>query len=220
MEWLFGKKKTPKEILRENQRALKKAIRELDRERTTMQANQTKIIADMKKAAKDGQMAAAKIMAKDLVRTRKYVTKFYAMRTQLQAVSLRIQTLTSNQAMAEAMVGVTKAMRSMNAQLNLPQIQAIMMEFERQSEMMDMKDEMFNDAIDDAMDDADDEEEEDRIVAEVFEEIGINFGDSMAQVPVGGAQAVAAPAAAAPQPVAVGAGADDELESRLQNLRR
>lgn len=30
-------------------------------------------------------------MAKDLVRTRRYVQKFYNMRTQLQGVSLRIQ---------------------------------------------------------------------------------------------------------------------------------
>lgn len=44
-------------------------------------------------------------------------------------------------------------------QLKLPQIQKIMMEFERQSEIMDMKEEMMNDAIDDAMGDEDDEEE-------------------------------------------------------------
>lgn len=47
-------------------------------------------------------------MAKDLVRTRRYITKFYGMKTQLQAVSLRIQTLRSNQQMAEAMKGATK----------------------------------------------------------------------------------------------------------------
>lgn len=34
-----------------------------------------------------------------------------------------------------------------------------MMEFERQSEIMDMKEDMMNDAIDDAMGDEDDEEE-------------------------------------------------------------
>lgn len=44
-------------------------------------------------------------------------------------------------------------------QMKLPQIQKIMMEFERQSEIMDMKEEMMNDAIDDAMGDEDDEEE-------------------------------------------------------------
>ena len=47
-------------------------------------------------------------MAKDLVRTRRYVQKFYQMRTQLQAVSLRIQTLRSNQQMADAMRGATR----------------------------------------------------------------------------------------------------------------
>lgn len=34
-----------------------------------------------------------------------------------------------------------------------------MMEFEKQSEIMEMKEEMMNDAIDDAMGDEDDEEE-------------------------------------------------------------
>lgn len=44
-------------------------------------------------------------------------------------------------------------------QLKMPQIQKIMMEFEKQSEIMNMKEEMMNDAIDDAMGDEDDEEE-------------------------------------------------------------
>jgi charged multivesicular body protein 2A len=47
-------------------------------------------------------------MARDLVRTRRYVQKFYQMRTQLQAVGLRIQTLRSNQQMADAMKGATR----------------------------------------------------------------------------------------------------------------
>lgn len=43
--------------------------------------------------------------------------------------------------------------------MKLPQIQQIMQEFEKQSEIMDMKEEMMNDVIDDAMGDEDDEEE-------------------------------------------------------------
>lgn len=46
-----------------------------------------------------------------------------------------------------------------NRQLNLPQIQRILQEFEKQSEVMDMKEEVMNDAMDDAMDDEADEEE-------------------------------------------------------------
>merc|ERR1719201_617466 len=63
--------------------------------------------------AKQGQMDAVKIMAKDLVRTRRYVKKFMLMRANIQAVSLKIQTLKSQSAMANAMKGVTKAMSSM-----------------------------------------------------------------------------------------------------------
>ncbi|KAH8032316.1 hypothetical protein HPB51_024093 [Rhipicephalus microplus] len=159
MEWLFGRKKSPEEMLRQNQRALNKAMRDLDRERVKMEQQEKKIIMDIKKMAKDNQMDAVKIMARDLVRTRRQVKKFILMRANIQAVSLKIQTLRSQNAMAQAMRGVTRAMQSMNKQLNLPQIQKIMQEFEKQSEIMDMKEEMMNDAIDDAMGDDEDEEE-------------------------------------------------------------
>jgi charged multivesicular body protein 2A len=118
LEWAFGKNLTPAERLRKHQRALEKTQRELDRERVKLENQEKKLIIDIKKSAKNGQMGACKIQAKDLVRTRRYaitsaytariegwlsqwqitsnislryVEKFYSMRTQLQAISLRIQ---------------------------------------------------------------------------------------------------------------------------------
>merc|ERR1711972_687927 len=123
--------------------------------------------------AKQGQMDAVKVMAKDLVRTRRYVKKFILMKANIQAVSLKIQTLKSQNAMAQAMKGVTKAMQSMNKQLKLPQIQQIMQEFEKQSEIMDMKEEMMSDAIDDAMGDEADEDESEAVVSQVLDELGL-----------------------------------------------
>ena len=67
----------------------------------------------------------------------------------------------------------------MNKQINLPGIQKIMMDFERESEMMDMKEEMMNDAIDDVMEEEDDEAESDQIVNQVLDEIGINLDQSV-----------------------------------------
>lgn len=40
--------------------------------------------------------------------------------------------------MGEAMKGVTKAMGQMNRQMNLPALQKIMQEFEKQNEKMEM----------------------------------------------------------------------------------
>lgn len=56
MEFLFGKRKTPEEMLRQNQRALNRAMRDLDRERQRLEQQEKKIIADIKKMAKQGQM--------------------------------------------------------------------------------------------------------------------------------------------------------------------
>lgn len=56
MEWLFGKRLTPEEMLRKNQRALNKAMRDLDREKMKMEQSEKKIIIDIKKMAKEGQM--------------------------------------------------------------------------------------------------------------------------------------------------------------------
>lgn len=72
VEWAFGKRMTPAERLRKHQRALEKTQRELDRERVKLENQEKKLIQDIKKSAKNGQMGACKIQAKDLVRTRRY----------------------------------------------------------------------------------------------------------------------------------------------------
>jgi len=87
----FGRRLTPQERLRQHQRSLEKAQRELDRERTKLELQEKKLISDIKKSAKAGQIPACKVMAKDLVRTRRHVQKFYQMKTQLQGIALRIQ---------------------------------------------------------------------------------------------------------------------------------
>lgn len=228
MEWLFGKRKTPEQMLRENQRVLNKAMRDLDRERTRLENQEKKVISDIKMMANRGQMDAVKIMAKDLVRTRNYVKKFILMRANIQAVSLKVQTLRSTNAMAQAMKGVARTMAKMNARMNLPEMQKIMMEFEKQSEIMDMKEEMMNDAVDDALGEEGDLEESEQVVSQVLDELGIDIKAQLGDVPnapLGSAVGSkvpakpAAEAAAAGGPAAPGSGTDD-LEARLNALRR
>ncbi|RKP28072.1 Snf7-domain-containing protein [Syncephalis pseudoplumigaleata] len=232
MNFLFGSRKTPAERLREHQRALNKAQRELDRERGRLEAQERRLMADIRNSAKAGQMGACKVMAKDLVRTRKYIQKFYQMRTQLQGVGLRIQAMRSNQQMAEAMKGASRVMKSMNHSMNLPALQRIMQEFEMESEAMDMKEEMMSDAVDDVMMDEEDEEEEDLIVRQVLDEMGIQLDQQLADTPTGLKTAATGMATESkPERVAVAAGgpsadnndmsADDAaLQARLDNLRR
>lgn len=99
-----------------------------------------------------------------------------------------------------------QSMMIMSRQIKLPALQKISTEFAKQSEMMEMKQEMLTDTIDDAMEDEADEEEEEAIVGQVLDEIGISMGDQFAQVPK--------------EPVASEADADKELAARLEKLKR
>jgi charged multivesicular body protein 2A len=206
IEAVFGKKKTPKELMREYKRSIDRTIRELDREKHSMEQQEKKLIADMKRMAKQNQMDAVKIMAKDLVRTRRYQTKFINMKAQLQAVGLRLQTLQSTQAMTDAMRGITRVMKVMNNQMKLPQMQKIMQEFAKQNDTMDMKEEMMSDMIDDAMAGEDDETEEEGLVNQVLDEIGLNMGDKIGATPNSSFDVQANKQ-------------EDDLQARLENLR-
>lgn len=87
---------------------------------------------------------------------------------------------------------------------------------------MDMKEEMISDTMDQAMDDGNTEEETDNVLNQVLEEVGIDMAGQLEAAP---GSSLAAPAAAVAAPsggqkqVAAADGIDD-LESRLNNLKK
>jgi len=232
LDLIFGKRKTPAEVLRENKRMLDRAIRELDRERNAMQTQEKKLIAEIKQMAGKGQNDACKIMAKQLVRNRRAIQKFYQLKSHLQAVSLKITAAKSMDSMAHAMAGATKAMGAMNRQFNLPALRGIMMEFEKQNNKM----EQTQDMMDDVFDDEGAEEESDEIVKQVLDELSINLTMQLGSVPQAAAdtgpqkEAVAEGMGGAGKPTGGskpsggdgggGGGLSSDLQARLDNLRK
>lgn len=202
-----------KEVIRENQRMVKKAIRELEKEIRLLEASEKKLKADIQKGAKANQHGAIRIMAKDLVRTRKYVERFYQMKTHLSAVALKMQTIKSHEAMTSAMKGVTKAMTAMNKQVDMPGLQKIMQEFMTENEKSEMTQEMIGDTMDDAFSDETSEEQEEKIVSQVLAELGIGVSESVPSAPEAGMKAN--PVAETKESESAGL---SELESRLRGL--
>ncbi len=192
--------------MREYKRSIDRSIRELDREREKIQMQEKKQISEMKQLAKKNQNEAVRIMARNLVQTRRYITKFHKMKAQLNGISLQITTMSSTAEMTNAMKKAGRCMAMMNKQLNLPEMQKIMKDFAKETEIMDMKEEMVGDAIDGAMEGDDDEEEEEALVNQVLDEIGLHT------------QTVDLPKNKLQQREEMGLG-DDDLQVRLSNLK-
>jgi len=212
--------------MRANKRVLNKAIREMDRERAQLEREQVKLEREIKKLAKQNEVAAVRVLAKDLVRTRQYISKFHIMKSNLQSLSLKMQTMKTTHEMGMAMGKMTKAMKRMNKKMNANTINKIVMEFERENEKTEMTEEMMSDAIGEAFDDGETEEEEDKIVNQVLDEIGVSLSGELLSAPTSAVNEQ--PVANEKQPVAAlaedGDQEDDaavsDLEARLNNLRR
>lgn len=78
----------------------------------------------------------------------------------------------------QSMKGATSLLGSMNRQMNLPALQRIAMEFEKENDVMDQRQEMMDDAIDDVTG-VEDEEEGEEVVKEVLDEIGVDLGQAV-----------------------------------------
>jgi len=78
----------------------------------------------------------------------------------------------------QAMKGATGVLGSMNRNMNLPALQRIAMEFEKENDIMDQRQEMMDETIDDVTG-LEDEAEGDEIVDQVLEEIGVDLKNAV-----------------------------------------
>ena len=110
----------------------------------------------------------------------------------------------------------------MNKAVDVPAINKMMADFERENAKTEMMQEIMGDAMDDVLGDADDEEEQDRIVSQVLDEIGISFDAEIPDAPMLGTPGRVE--SAPPGKTATAVGGDDpalsDLEARLNNLKR
>ncbi|KNC80530.1 hypothetical protein SARC_07102 [Sphaeroforma arctica JP610] len=200
---MFRKKKTPEELLREQKRELNRSSRQMERDRAKLEQQEKQLEGSIKRAAQKGDKVQATALAKQLVMVRKQREKSYAASAKLNDISAQATSMQANVAMTKAMAGTTKTMAATNKQMNPQKVQKTMMDFEKQSQMMEMNGEMMNDTIEGVME-ADEDDAED-ILNQVLDEIGVEVASSL-------------PSAAMNKPAA-DAETEDDLVNRLAGLR-
>lgn len=206
---IYGTQLHPREMLAQSQKTLRKSIRELEDEGDKLQREEARLKLEIRVTMKRGQQPLARSMAKGLVRVRNSQAKCYEMRTNLEAVSRNIQMLSSTAAMTEAMRTATLAMYRMNRQVGLESVQRMLMQFEKESGLMEMKQEMMDDAVDGVTRQEDDDAREEEVINQIMDELSLGLAAQLASPP----QQQARRQPAVPTD-------DDLLAERLNNLRK
>lgn len=171
-----AKKETKREV-RSSQREMEREIRELERE-------EKKLLLQIKQRAKQPGVkgmndGALKSMAKNLVQIRNQKDKIYASKAHLNSVGMQATSMATQVAAGAAVGSVSAAMGKMNTAIDAKEMTKIMADFTRQNEVMEVRQEMMDDALTDAFDADGIEEEADEVTGQVLAELGIEMDKDM-----------------------------------------
>lgn len=219
-------KDDPKEQAREWKRKLNKEIRSLDRDITSLKRAEDKAVAECKKLASTGNVKAAKILAKEIVNTRKSAERMHAAKAQLNSVQMQLQTTVSMLKVQGIMGKSVEIMQVMNQLVNIPELSATMRDMAKEMERAGLIDELIGETME-SLDAEGVDTQADAQVDQVLRELTQGILDGASAAPTAAVPKKAAPAAAASStlPVAPQEGemVDDsdeisEMRARLQEL--
>lgn len=208
----FAKKQTPAELMREQNRALRKAQRDVEKDRRDLERQEKQLEMEIKKAAKMGNKQLCTVLAKNLVQVRKQKARTYTASTKIQSIGSQTKAMHSSAKLADTMATTTKTMGAVNKELNPQGIMKTMQDFEKETMKMGMAEEIVDDTLSSVLDESGDEEEQDAVVNQVLDEIGIEISGKLAEAPSAHKGALGE-SAKARLPT------DDEIERQLAQLR-
>lgn len=166
-EFLFGKKVTPEEAVKNWKREIRKEARRLERDIEKIKIEQKKTEKEIKQRLQKGDKGSAKILAKQLVNTRKHVERLYTSKAQLHSVEMQLTSQLAMLKTTKAIAKSTQLIAAMNNLVRVPEMQQTMMAMAREMEKAGIIDEIMEDAFDDPEVDEMADEEIDKVLEEI-----------------------------------------------------
>ncbi|MCI4382692.1 hypothetical protein PGIGA_G00017840 [Pangasianodon gigas] len=216
---LFGKtqEKPPKDLINEWSLKIRKEIRVIDRQIRDIQREEEKVKRSIKDAAKKGQKDVCIILAKEMIQSKKAVSKLYASKAQMNSVLLSMKNQLSVLRMAGALQKSAEVMKAMQSLVKIPEIQATMRELSKEMMKAGIIEEMMEDTLEGMEDEEEMEEAAEAEVDRILYEITAGA--------LGKAPSKVTDALPEPEPVGATAASEDEeedieeMQSRLAELR-
>lgn len=172
---LWGSKIDIKDELNKNKRAVSKAIREVDREIHKLELEESKLLKEVRNSIEKGYNESAKIFSRDILKVRKQMEKLNLARSQLMGAELRLTSIKSQIQVNNALTDLNSVMGKVNESTELTKIQSILRNFAKESDKIDVKEDMINDSIDVAFGNEVTIEDEEELIKKIYDEIYISM---------------------------------------------
>lgn len=140
------------------------------------------IIQKLKADAKNGRMKNLRILAKDLVRTRKIALHYSNMKSQMTAILVQLQSAQSANMLSTNLKSVNKLISKVSQNTNIVEFQKIIQSLGRESEIVNLKLDVMSESLDNTLQDVESIEEEEKVITQILEELGIDTTANLAAV--------------------------------------
>ncbi|XP_072961958.1 vacuolar protein sorting-associated protein 24 homolog 1-like [Typha angustifolia] len=177
---LLKPKPNPQQQLRDWQRRLRQECRNIERQIRDVQREEKNVQKAIKEAAKRNDMGSAKVLAKEIVRSRRAVNRLYENKAQLNSISMHLGELVATARTVGHLSKSAEVMKLVNNLMKAPEVAVTMQEFSKEMTKAGVMEEMVNDAVDSALDSEDIEEETEEEVEKVLSAIA---GETVSQLP-------------------------------------
>lgn len=169
MDWLFGDpKKQAKQQMRQTSRGIRRANRRVDRSRRKLEKQEEQLRKDLSSSTKPTRFDERDVRRRvtDLTRVRRNIGKHDRLKQRNTVMLDKVEQLKDTTDVIESMEASTKALTGINRTLDVGHTRRMMVAYERQTAVLDSKQDMMEEALD-----ASDDDEEDELVETSAEEI-------------------------------------------------
>lgn len=139
----------------------------LERQRRKMKKDEAKMMAEVKKALEEDDLATARLFAKDIARGRKMAFNLQKLRSQVKTMTFKLQQAQAIQSIGMDLRGLVKSLHMVNRQMAMPQMEQLLFAMENEMEQLNMSTETLEEGLDDiSIEGPEEDTEADKILEE------------------------------------------------------
>ncbi|PNF21511.1 Charged multivesicular body protein 3 [Cryptotermes secundus] len=158
---LFGKtqEKNPKDMVNEWSHKIRKEGYQLERQIRAIQREEDKVKRSLKEAAKKGDKGVCTILAKEVIRARKAISKINTSKAHLNSIQLQMKNQLATLRVAGSLQKSTEVMQAIQSLVRVPEVAATMRDLSKEMMRAGIIEEMMEETMD-ILEDQDELEEE------------------------------------------------------------